>query len=661
MKNQKLISGNVVKKKKKGDIIKVENALYLDTGNGVIPAYEQKVPGTNNNIQFSGKTYYYNSNRLNNPFTSSSIQEAIRQQDILHNFLNDLKSRTNSNTNKEDWQITYHRKSDNQPLSGIKEVVVKPKPKRFVTKKTRKEIDELVDSGKYKVVREGPYKYTGSHGKSTLSAKDLDKAIGAVIPFSNYHGVQPRPGEFIDAVFNEHNLGKSVQSGIENAAFFSGPIGRVARFSLGLQGLTDPDTGVTKTAREFSNGNYVGGTSSLIGDLLNLSLVRPGYTRLLRHPVKTTKKYNKLLEEFDDNTKFYDVFSKMSNALLGKEKPVKLRTPKEKLQIPFNIRSMFNYNLAKDFNQSYANLLNMLNQYAGNKPLTPQEVQEITNRWNLETKAEANGMTADEYKKFLKRQAKKVQQQQNQQQQTVPQQQTNETHSEEVNTPTNINEPTQVVGITPEDNLVVQTQEVTTPTNKVTTSVENIPNKNNPPVSTTTVETPSSVIASETPSSTVVPDSSTPTISEEDKKMMKDEILEYLKYNDIKGLNSSEDLDKLESWQLQDVYSQIQNIYRDYGMPHTKKEESSNTDPVNRSDVRDLLRYYGIDPYSLTAGQRKSLRKYINGDTSQDVSFLKELEYTRNTDNLLAPFTIYKNKVGGRLISRNPINRFKLK
>ena len=37
-------------------------------------------------------------------------------------------------------------------------------------------------------------------------------------------------------------------------------------------------------------------------------------------------------------------------------------------------------------------------------------------------------------------------------------------------------------------------------------------------------------------------------------------------------------------------------------MPHTKKEELSNVDPVNRSDVRNLLRYYGIDPYSLTAG-----------------------------------------------------------
>lgn len=40
MKNQKLISRNMIEKFKKGDVIRVKNALYLDTGNGVIPVYE---------------------------------------------------------------------------------------------------------------------------------------------------------------------------------------------------------------------------------------------------------------------------------------------------------------------------------------------------------------------------------------------------------------------------------------------------------------------------------------------------------------------------------------------------------------------------------------------------------------------------------------------
>lgn len=666
---KRLTSKNVIRKFKKGDILRVKNALYLDTGQGAIPVFEQKVPGTDSAIQSNGKTYYYNSTRLNNDFVglNSDIQEAIRQQDILHDFLNDLKS-DKSNINENDWQTTYHTKSGHQPRSGIKEVVVKPKSKRFVTKKTRKEIDELVNSGKYKVVREGPYRYTGSSGKSTLTGKDLDKAIGAIIPFSNYHGVQPRPGEFVDALFKEHNLGKSIQSAVENAAFFSGPVGRFSRALLGTEGLLDPNTGVAKTVREFSNGNYVKGAASLFGDALNFSLVRPGYTRFFRHPVKTTKKvksrFNKFDNETDDiinnNSISKSIFKSIPHVIdftLGKEKFVNLRLPKEKLPIPFNIRSMFNYNLGKEFNQY--DLLNMLNKYiaTNNKSLAPQEVQEITNRWNLETKAEAAGMSVDEYKKFLKQEAEKVQRQSRQQtrpQQTNPVQQVEPLQQVVEVQPETI--PVQEEAVIPEGNLVLQESPQTVAETPIV-KTENISTNN-------TSSNGSSVSKNAPPSSTVTTVISTPTIDDEYKKLMKSEILEYLKYNNIEGLSSPGDLDKLRPNQLQSVYNQIQAIYRDYGMPHTKKENSSSSkkeeevSDLNRSDVRDLLRYYGINPYDLTGSQRKALRKYINGDTSQDISFLNELNYTRNMDNLIAPFTIYKNKVGGKLISRNSIERF---
>lgn len=70
----------------------------------------------------------------------------------------------------------------------------------------------------------------------------------------------------------------------------------------------------------------------------------------------------------------------------------------------------------------------------------------------------------------------------------------------------------------------------------------------------------------------------------------------------------------------------------------------------NRSQIRDLIRSGGFNPYTYTGAQRKALRLYLNG-LSNDTSLLD------GTD--LARFTLPFRKKGGQLISRNPVKRFK--
>ena len=70
----------------------------------------------------------------------------------------------------------------------------------------------------------------------------------------------------------------------------------------------------------------------------------------------------------------------------------------------------------------------------------------------------------------------------------------------------------------------------------------------------------------------------------------------------------------------------------------------------NKSQIRNLISQGGFDPYKYTGAQRKALRLYLNGE-SDDTSLLD------GTD--LARFTLPFRKQGGRLVSRNPIKRFK--
>lgn len=70
----------------------------------------------------------------------------------------------------------------------------------------------------------------------------------------------------------------------------------------------------------------------------------------------------------------------------------------------------------------------------------------------------------------------------------------------------------------------------------------------------------------------------------------------------------------------------------------------------NKSQIRDLIRKGGFNPYAYTGAQRKALRLYLNG-LSDDTSLLD------GTD--LARFTLPFRKKGGILPSRNIVKRFK--
>lgn len=60
---------------------------------------------------------------------------------------------------------------------------------------------------------------------------------------------------------------------------------------------------------------------------------------------------------------------------------------------------------------------------------------------------------------------------------------------------------------------------------------------------------------------------------------------------------------------------------------------------LNRKQTRQRMRDLGLNPYDYTGEQRRALRRFWNGDDSQDISFLRLRK--------------------GGLISKNPITRFK--
>ena len=70
----------------------------------------------------------------------------------------------------------------------------------------------------------------------------------------------------------------------------------------------------------------------------------------------------------------------------------------------------------------------------------------------------------------------------------------------------------------------------------------------------------------------------------------------------------------------------------------------------NKSEIRNLIRRYGLKAYNFTGNQRKALRLYLNG-LSDDTSLL-----TNGLEKFIVPY-----KQGGQLISRDPVKRFKLR
>lgn len=583
----------------------------------------------------------------------------------------------------DDWQTTYHTKNG-QPLSGIQEVVVKPGPKRKKFKGTNEELDKLLATGKWKIHEKPVYNnYRGN--MATLTPQDLDKAISAIIPAGNLHGIYPTPGNFIQSTFIDRRPSKMIDSGLENLAFFSGPVGNTARFLLGAKNLAGPN-GVSKTFKEYNNGNIVGGTTSLVGDLLNFSVMRPGFTRLLKSPRQTVRsikregqKFNREMTIADNliNSRNYKVqdalkawmspIFKYSGKLIGKSKPVDVSFPnwlrklsskiEDKIpfiapiipssinsrlhyQSPINVSAMVKYDLAQKFKNYDDLLIESLKNLGIGKKLSDKEAKEIVSNWDLQTKAEALGVTVEEYKKSLEQNS----------QQTSP----------ETLTPRS----------TPQPVVEAPVTETTTPT-EVYETIAEIPDNIVTDVSTTapqivsqTTQTTPQVTSQDLTSSK----GSENEISMED--LMKNTIKEYLANgNQINGISSLDDINKLEPQQIEDVYHQIQRVYTSQAgqvieeQSEQPKQETlviDNSDslgPVNRADVRALIENdLGINPYSLSASQRKALRKYLNGDRSQDVSWVDK--NSRLYNDFIAPFTVYK-KNGGILISRNIINRFK--
>lgn len=77
---------------------------------------------------------------------------------------------------------------------------------------------------------------------------------------------------------------------------------------------------------------------------------------------------------------------------------------------------------------------------------------------------------------------------------------------------------------------------------------------------------------------------------------------------------------------------------------------------MDRGDVRNLMRYYDINPYNYTGAQRRALRKFLNGDRSQDMSWMDT--NSGLYQEFVAPYTSFQ-KNGGTLVSKNVIERFR--
>ena len=150
--------------------------------------------------------------------------------------------------------------------------------------------------------------------------------------------------------------------------------------------------------------------------------------------------------------------------------------------------------------------------------------------------------------------------------------------------------------------------------------------------------------------------------------IMSNEAVAYLVNNGMEANQALATVGALNSDQLKQMYSKIQQEYMNTAPVIEEKpvqQTTSSTSPfagttpssvdLNRADVRAIMSHYGLDT---TPSQRKAFRKYLAGDRSQDISFIDQNSNLHK--DWVAPFIVYKKK-GGRLISRNPINRFKSK
>lgn len=92
----------------------------------------------------------------------------------------------------------------------------------------------------------------------------------------------------------------------------------------------------------------------------------------------------------------------------------------------------------------------------------------------------------------------------------------------------------------------------------------------------------------------------------------------------------------------------------------TNPKNPINTNPLfNRADIRAILRHYGYNPYEFTASQRKALRKFLQGDNSQDISWIdKDSQLYKEW---ITPFVTFKKNGGKVLQSRNVVERFRNK
>jgi len=73
----------------------------------------------------------------------------------------------------------------------------------------------------------------------------------------------------------------------------------------------------------------------------------------------------------------------------------------------------------------------------------------------------------------------------------------------------------------------------------------------------------------------------------------------------------------------------------------------------NRTEVRQLLRNQGINPYSLSGAQRQAIRFALNGGHEYNKALLQGIDLKKLTQ----PVTLKKS--GGRLISKDPVEQFK--
>lgn len=73
----------------------------------------------------------------------------------------------------------------------------------------------------------------------------------------------------------------------------------------------------------------------------------------------------------------------------------------------------------------------------------------------------------------------------------------------------------------------------------------------------------------------------------------------------------------------------------------------------NRTEVRQLLRNQGINPYSLSGAQRQAIRFALNGGHEYNKALLQGIDLKRLTQ----PVTLRKS--GGKLISKDPVKQFK--